>query len=106
MIIPSCPADALLGDDVTERNRLRPSRGRSVGGGGIDDEAGEGEAEGGSGKDYGAVGTLDAVDGGLALGEADVGHLLRRIGTTNEVGATHDGWPRHFDTPFSAHLCL
>ena len=50
------------------------------GGNGIDDDAGEGEAEGGSGKDYRTVGTLGAVDGDFALGEADVGHLLRRVG--------------------------
>ena len=48
------------------------------GGNGIDDDAGEGEAEGGSGKDYRTVGTLGAVDGDFALGEADVGYLLRR----------------------------
>ena len=50
------------------------------GGNGIDDDAGEGEAESGSGKDYRTVGTLGAVDGDFALGEADVGHLLRRVG--------------------------
>lgn len=50
------------------------------GGNCIDDDAGEGEAEGGSGKDYRTVGTLGAVDGDFALGEADVGHLLRRVG--------------------------
>ena len=62
---------------VTDYDGLQSDCG---GGNGIDDDAGKGEAEGGSGKDYRTVGTLGAVDGDFALGEADVGYLLRRVG--------------------------